>query len=572
MKPTSVTTIRRSAFAIGALVFAVLASQLLITLKRDREALGLNPFTDTRHVSPGIEFATKSLGCFRAMAIITLWMRATDLQDQGKFFELNDLFRMISQLEPRFPMIWAYWAWNVSYNCSVKFPASQPEERWRWVKLGIEILRDRGIEVNPRAPALYRELAWIYSHKIGQDSDEAHYYYKAMLAVDMQDALGKPPYLDRLKAIAAAPKKETELLADPAVRALVDALRAANADPFLRPLDVANRSPNLPPAAIGLMDAPDHSPARGALAEAAARLEAYLRAVHLREDLRLEPDRMVKLMDFGPIDWRLPEAHALYWSARSVELFGGDAFAAANADRVMFHSLVSLYRRGRLRFEPPAGDQPATWIAAPNFAFLDRIVKLHEEIAERNKNTDWAEPTREGYYNFLRDAVLNLFVHNDQKTANVYLKKLITAGGEPQMTLEQFVFRRFHDVLQGITFEQASSLISGFCYRSLFWSSVGDLDQGKGQERLARLLYKKYADEHTSKLFKLPPLRELWLAALREAIRSFRPFQIEELRRLYTNDVNAVEEELKKREAERQRSPAPPAPTPTPRAPTAPRP
>jgi len=558
MRPASATTLRRWAFAAAALACAIAASQAHLTVRRQLEEHKLGGYRGEAKVPPIIDLATKSLGCFRALAIIALWIRASDLQDQGKFFELNDLFRMISQLEPRFPGVWAYWAWNVAYNCSVKF--TDPKDRWRWVSLGIEILRDRGIPINPNAPVLYRELAWLYNHKIGQDMDDAHIYYKVRLADLMQHALGKPPYLERLKAIAAAPATEADLLADPAVKALVAALKAAGADPFDKPLALANRDPALPPAALALLEEP-------AQADAAARLDAFLRSRHLRDELKLDVARMLKLMDFGPIDWRMPDAHSLYWAARSVELFGTNAFDAANADRILLHSLIELYRRGTLYFQPGTDDEPDSWIVAPNFAFLEHVVRLQEQIVQRHEKSDFGPPTREAFLNFLRDAVVNLFTYNDLKNATRYLQRLIELGGEPKMSLEEFVNTRYEQLLKGMTTEQAMNLISGFLFRSLMWASLGDTDRAVGEENMARGLYARYQDQHRAARFKYPTIRELWVGALRQALYVFRKYQLDELRRLYPNDLKAVEDELKKREAEREpareRQPErPPSPAP----------
>ena len=553
MKPANTTTIRRFAFAGAALACALIAGQVLGFLQHRAQEAGLRGYAGAAKMPPAIELATKTLGCFRAIAIIALWVRASDLQEQGKLFELNDLFRLISQLEPRFAGVWAYWSWNVAYNCSVKF--SLPEDRWRWVKMGIEILRDDGIRINPKSPILYRELAWIYNHKIGGDTDDAHVYYKVRLAEEMQEAFGKPPYLERLKAIAAAPHTERELLSDAAVRALVDSLRKAGADPSARPLEAANRNATLPPAALAILNDPAN---RGA----ALALEAFLRARHIRDNLKLDPDRMVRLMSFGPIDWRIPDAHSLYWAAISVEVFGADLFAVANSDRMLFHSLSELYRRGDLRFEPGADDEPDTWIAAPSFGMLPAVVRLHEQIAERHKDTEYAEPTRDGYLNFLRDVILNLYIHNDVKSAARYLAQLIQLGGEEQMSLDDFILKRYKDLLKGMTTEQAMNLVRGFLFRSIMWASLSNMDQAVGEENLARFLYSKYTDQYTAPRIKaqIPPLRELWLDALREAIHTFRKFQIDELRRLYPTDVKAVEDEMKKREEEeatKRPSPAP---------------
>lgn len=557
MKPASATTLRRLAFAAAALACIIAASQALTAVRRQAEAAELRGYAGDVQASPTIELATKTLGPFRAFAIIALWVRASDLQQDGKFFELNDLFRLISQLEPRFPNVWSYWAWNVAYNCSVKFPAAQPEERWRWVSLGIEILHN-GIRINPKAPMLYRELGWLYSHKIGQDMDDAHIYYKVRLADDMQAALGKPPYLARLKAIAAAPATQAELLRDPAVRSLAEELKAAGADPFARPLEVANRSPQLPSAALDILANPDR-------ADAAAGLEAFLRAGHLRDTLRLDAQRMVKLMDFGPIDWRLPDAHALYWAAISVELFGADVFAVANSDRMLFHGLSELYRRGHLRFEPATNEEPASYITAPEFAFLEPVIRLHEDIVKRHEKSEYQVPTREGFLNFLRQAVLDLYSYNDLKRAAHYLKRLVELGGESPQPLDQFVLNRYNKLMEAMTTTQAMNLVRGMLFRSVLWASVGDMDRAVGEENLGRRIYNQYREKRFSERVKaqIPPIRELWLDALREAVHTFRDFQVDELRRLYPTDVKAIEEEIRKRAEESpERRPSAPGPSP----------
>jgi len=53
-------------------------------------------------------------------------MRATDLQDEDKFFEMAQLAEWITKLEPHFVHVWLVQAWNMAYNISVKFKESAP--------------------------------------------------------------------------------------------------------------------------------------------------------------------------------------------------------------------------------------------------------------------------------------------------------------------------------------------------------------------------------------------------------------------------------------------------------------
>lgn len=133
---------------------------------------------------PLVVFTTVALGGFRGLLADLLWMRAVSLQDKGKVFEMAQLADWITKLEPHFTTVWAFHAWNMAYNISLLFP--DPEDRWRWIQNGIRLLRDEGLALNPANTDLYRELGWIYQHKIGYVMDRAHKVYKLKLAAEME--------------------------------------------------------------------------------------------------------------------------------------------------------------------------------------------------------------------------------------------------------------------------------------------------------------------------------------------------------------------------------------------------
>jgi len=544
MKHSSKAHIRRWLFLAAALGAAISAGTMLPSLNRQREDLGLHGFTELGSVSPPLAILVTASGPFRAIAINALWMRATRLQEDGKFFELNELSRLITTLEPRLPMVWAHHAWNLAYNVSVKFPASQPDERWRWIQNGIRVLRDQGIPANPRAALLYRELAWIYDHKIGQTSDEAHVTYKVRLTELVEKLLGPPPYLQTLQAIASAPLTRAALLAEKPVAALVRRLQDAGLDVFTRPLDVANRAEGIAQPALDILNNP-------AIAPAVQRLDLFLRADTLRRVEKLDPERMVQLMEhYGPIDWRLPDALSLYWSVRGLEVLGGKLDNAANTDRIAFHAVVNLYRRGTLRYTPATDSEPAQWIGSPNFAFIERVLEIQEDIIQRYKGTAQEDPTREGYLNFLREIVLDCYIHGDVNRARRYYKLLTTRGPE-KGPMENFIVRRYTERVKAPTYDDYRNLMTALLYRSLWQSSLGFTDQARGLEKVAELLWKKYTADHASRL-ALAPLKELWKIALEQAVRTFPKWQVERLRQLYPKAVKQVEKKLESDRLKRQ--------------------
>lgn len=136
---------------------------------------------------PMLTFIMAGLGGFRGVISEVLWFRTHRLQEEGRYIELVQLADWITMLDPHAVESWIYNAWNMAYNIS--FMMVRPEDRLRWVQSGISLLRDEGLRFNPRNERLYRELAWIYQNKIGDDLDSAHLTYKLDLAQSMAPLL-----------------------------------------------------------------------------------------------------------------------------------------------------------------------------------------------------------------------------------------------------------------------------------------------------------------------------------------------------------------------------------------------
>ena len=107
---------------------------------------------------PVVAFSTMALGGFRGLIADILWIRAGDLQQKGKYYELVQLSDWILKLQPKFSGAASYMGWNMAYNVSVA--CKRPEDRWRWVRRGIQLMQD-AVTMNPNDPTVYHELGWI---------------------------------------------------------------------------------------------------------------------------------------------------------------------------------------------------------------------------------------------------------------------------------------------------------------------------------------------------------------------------------------------------------------------------
>src|SRR5271163_5156405 len=174
---------------LGLMVLLIFgAGQVQKSLNVDRDRLGMTHMATLENAPPLLAFTTVALGGFRGLISNFLWIRANDLQQDDKFFEAAQLANWITDLEPHFSQVWVFQAWNMAYNISVKF--KDFPDRWRWVERGIELLRDRGLPYNPDDVLIYRELAWFFQHKMGQNLDDANLYYKQQWAEEMTPFFG----------------------------------------------------------------------------------------------------------------------------------------------------------------------------------------------------------------------------------------------------------------------------------------------------------------------------------------------------------------------------------------------
>src|SRR4030042_1211489 len=221
-------TIIWSVCVIVAAAMLITAGMQLDFINPQRRKIKLRRTEPLKNAPPSLAFATVAMGAFRGLVVDVLWMRADRLKEEGQFFDARQLAEWITVLQPRFAAVWEFQAWNMAYNISVAIPATQADQRWRWVKNGYELLRDEAIgKMNIRNISVYRELARIFQHKIGGISDDVHKYYKLQLATAMAPLLGPADnrYFD---ALAEAPTSWEKIIGDPNVASFVNALKSAD--------------------------------------------------------------------------------------------------------------------------------------------------------------------------------------------------------------------------------------------------------------------------------------------------------------------------------------------------------
>ncbi len=480
----------------------------------------LTDFEVAEDAPPLVVFTTVALGSFRGLIADFLWLYSGKMQEQGNYFELVQLASWMVKLQPRFTGATAYLAWNMAYNVSVTF--SGFEDRWRWVRRGIELIRDEALLYNPGDPELYKELGWIYQHKLGQEMDDANRYYKFMLANEITTYLGGYPVDWQLWA--ATPTDEAGLLAalGPDSSLLADlALQGYD----LKRLEREFR------ASQGKL--PDAVQPAVAASRQAPLLERYLRGRWLRHDLKLDPVKIHRLhSQFGDLDWRLPEAHAIYWA--SLGLNRTNELVNLACERMIFQSLSNAFRGGRLAY----GGSLEGLEVTPNTSLVDAVNQQYLDSMAKHPNN---QSIRSGYRNWLIDATVILFAFGQETKAAEYYAKLRLQSNDPKhrRPLEEFAIQELAGDIASATFDQAHAAVQGYLYQCYLALAVGDDDRAQAFDLIARRIWEKYTQQigggRSQERRGLPELRSMKTTMFQRCLERFPPDLAARLRQAAIN-------------------------------------
>lgn len=410
-----------------------------------------------------------AMGAFRGIFVNYLWIRANEKKEDGKFFEAIELSRAITRLQPRFPRVWVFHAWNMAYNISVT--TQTPEERWQWVNAGVRLLRDEGIKANPREMLLYKELGWFFLHKIGGYTDDSNLNYKRWLAQEWHTIMGEPPapaprelsrdarieqFAQWLEPIVVAPDtREALAQRSPGAAELATAFETQLGDPvgidLLRRYalfvalearreleqDAQRAGPKFN-AFFDLWNNPEYTDQEW------ADLIAFTRRRVLIDEYNMRPLRMQRLTrQHGPIDWRLPGAHSLYWTSHGVEVGeqivkpnNVDALDFVNSYRIVGQSVQELWRQGTLYFNyvDVARGLPGYYQAVPNQYFVESYLPVLDKAVEMagifESERRVYRPFAAGYENFMKDAIIFFYRRGDIVRATYWYESIATWEGQ----------------------------------------------------------------------------------------------------------------------------------------------
>lgn len=472
-----------------ALLFgAKVCHQRLVSLS------SIHQLTETaldEQLPPDIAFTTLLLGSFRGIIADFLWLRVMDCQAQGNYFEIVSLSQWITKLQPRFITPWTFLAWNMAYNITVEF--SDYRERWRWVKNAIQLLRDEAIRYNPQNEILYRQLGWIFQHKIGEVSDDAHFFYKNAWALDMMLVIGDP--LDSIEVLKGISLSLDDLKKDPDVVRFLRYMDEHNFNFLERYFFHKEKYRRFPTEINEWINRLENQ-------QAYRSVVRFLKARRLRLTLKLDPALMLELdQKYGPLDWRMPQAHAIYWSYKG--LLNAAPERTIFCHRMIFQSMLSSLKQGRMMYDPADG----SCFFLPNIAIVDNLYRMFQDMHTAYN----PQVLHAAYRSFLKSAVVLLYSFNKQTEAAQYfaiLKKEFAREITAQ-TIEQFVLQDLTELLKESRVRETRATILGLLQQSYWAVAMGESDRAAGLERMAFLVWRSYMKKELREGLQMPSFKEM---------------------------------------------------------------
>lgn len=573
-------TLIQVAAVLGAGVCIALAAGLQNPINQQRQELNLVMQSEIyKELPPKYVLVSALGGVGRAVLADFLWMRAETLKQEGEYHEAHQLSKAICTLQPRFPQVWVYHAWNMAYNISVG--THTPQERWQWVYNGIRLLRDEGIPNNERVVPIYRELGWILLHKIGDRMDDKHHFYKRQWAAMMETVLGPPPAatsnaeaIDWFRPIAGAPRSLDALIENHAgVSDLVAELGGLGVDvevgtdteriyhplevKFFRPYMRYLEEQDLSALRSKPKEQTDQQRALAGFFAASEKGEdfrallAYLRSKVLREQYKMDPGYMLAMTGkLGtaepiPIDWRTPWGHVLYWAMYGVEKgkknLKPDEHQQINTDRNLLNALTTLAVAGQYAFRLNLDEPMESFLApGPDLRYVEAMhnmyIRLGKEYADEGENVDniTCEALRSGHVNHLESSIVSFYLVGADEEAQKWVDYLAKYYKNPHTgeiqdqylrPLADFVRDRLPDIKE--SYLGVNRLILTQLHRAYIAMASGEDAKCDDLIRRAAKVYEGYQEDMGSdtvdgrlKLHEFPQLRAI---ALRSFLANINP-------------------------------------------------
>jgi hypothetical protein len=463
---------------VKKIILLLLAAALLFSsgqfqksLNGDRAALGLTHAEVLENAPPALAFTTVALGGFRGLISNFLWIRANKLQEDDKFFEAAQLADWITKLEPTFTQVWLFQAWNMAYNISVKFKENAPGDYTdRWHWL------QRGIELLRDDGLRYNPNSILIYRELG-------WFFQHKIGQNLDDGnmFYKSQWAGEMRDFFGP--------------------NGTNFDRLLHPQT----------------------------AEDFQRLQVFTNRYKLDPAFAKSVDE-----ERGPFDWRLPEAHAIYWGSKALDAAQKNPDKIKADDlitvrRIVYQSLLQAFHHGRIISNPFGRAE-----LGPNLDLVPQVNKAYLDFYAEETDAGQRDGILKAHRNFLRDAIYFLYeadrIGEAQKWFNYLAEKYPDKAiieNQPDslpknLTLDEYAVAVVQIDIGETSQERVTAAIAGLLRHAYFDLASGQDDRYENLKRLANRVYQRYtaktARSNGDVRIPLPPYDDLTRAVVNQLL------------------------------------------------------
>jgi hypothetical protein len=241
--------------------------------------------------------------------------------------------------------------------------------------------------------------------------------------------------------------------------------------------------------------------------------EARARAALLRDKYKMDPVFVKKVdEDWGPFDWRLPEASAIYWAALGLERAKESPGKIAKPSelitlrRSIYQSMLQALYHGRLVINP--FDQ--SYALYPDLDLTSKLNEAYNTMYAEEPDPGQKDSIRSAQRNFLRDAIYFLYEADRLAEAAKWLRYLadqypgqLLVDSDPhslpsQMTLDQYAIARVQADIGETDQNRIMTAVEGLLSQAYYELAIGQDDRYAGFKLLAGKIYSNYQSKVSS--------------------------------------------------------------------------
>jgi hypothetical protein len=506
-------------------ILILLSSLQQLKLDDMRNDLGLNDANDIQDKSPSVVFVTVALGSFRGFIANLLFLRSNRLQEERRYYEVHQLAKWIRNLQPKLTSAITYMGWNMAYNISVTFDTPEERWVWVSKGLELyrdairnhssdpELYREYGwtfqhkMGMNLDDANRYYKQRWALLmiqilkakpdvQKIAEVTRNPHILHEKLSRLDFHEFIKllkvkKMSYADLVKRVLASPEHELpesfkRILKDEKwqtkiveyimqcerkrfkpetlaylLEGFVDLEQVLDSigggwdfDKLEEEFRDLGRLPEVFKKAIVLQ--------KRTKEEVLGVVDNFLRDRWLHIEYLLDSRKMWALSEeYGGLDWRIAETHAVYWARIGLKKDP----TSVTCRRMVTQGLKDLVDRGKLLYFSSETYESIDWTY--NLAIIDKVSEIIEAniaaLPEQRRTT-----FKTGYGNFLKDCIVGLYVGGNKKKAKRYAQKFMDlTGSDEYKDFEKIMQRELLEDLTTMNDDSARLILNRYISQTL---------------------------------------------------------------------------------------------------------